>query len=159
MIDVEKYVENGFSGCVFLKAKDNFRFSKAYGYADLANKIENNLLTKFPTASAGKAFIAVGILQLIEKGLLSFDDTIGELLDFDLKKIDESITIRNLLAHTSGIPDYFDETIMDEYDELWKDYPNYKIRKSEDLIPLFIDKPMMYPEAKNFNIIIQDMWF
>jgi hypothetical protein len=28
MIDVEKYVENGFSGCVFFKAKDNFRFAK-----------------------------------------------------------------------------------------------------------------------------------
>jgi CubicO group peptidase (beta-lactamase class C family) len=151
MIDVEKYVENDYNGCVFLKAKDNFRFAKAYGYADLANKVENNLLTKFPTASAGKAFIAVGILQLIEKGLLSFDDTIGELLDFDLKKIDESITIHNLLAHTSGIPDYFDETKMDEYDELWKDYPNYKIRKSEDLIPLFIDKPMMYPVGEKFQ--------
>ena len=40
---------------------------------------------------------------------------------------------------------------MDEYDELWKDYPNYKIRKSEDLIPLFIDKPMMYPVGENFQ--------
>ncbi len=86
-MDVEKYVENDFNGCVFLKAKDKFRLAKAYGYADLANKIENNFLTKFPTASAGKAFIAVGILQLIEKGLLSFDDNIGELLDFDLKKL------------------------------------------------------------------------
>ena len=90
-------------------------------------------------------------MQLIENGKLSFDDEIGNLLDFDLKAIDKRITVRQLLCHTSGIPDYFDESIMNEYDELWKDYPNYKIRKSSDLIQLFIDKPMMYPAGEKFQ--------
>ena len=72
-------------------------------------------------------------------------------LDFDLKEIDPQITIRQLLNHTSGIPDYFDETVMHEYEDLWKDFPNYRIRKSADIIPLFINKPMMYPRGQSFQ--------
>lgn len=34
---------------------------------------------------------------------------------------------------------------------MWKDYPNYKIRKNEDLLPLFIEKPMMYPRGDRFQ--------
>ncbi|GHU53748.1 serine hydrolase [Bacilli bacterium] len=117
----------------------------------MANNIPNETDTKFATASAGKVFVATGILQLIEKGTLHFDDTIGGILDFDLKAIDRSITIKQLLIHTSGIPDYFDEAIMDEYADLWKDFPNYKIRKSMDLLPLFINKPMMYKAGEKFQ--------
>lgn len=148
---MEKYIDSNFNGCILINVGDSFRFEKSYGYADLSNKIVNEVDTKFATASAGKAFVAVGILQLIEKGLLSFEDVIGDILDFDLKGIDKNITVRQLLTHTSGIPDYFDESIMNEYDELWKDYPNYKIRKSSDLIPLFIDKPMMYTAGEKFQ--------
>ncbi len=56
-----------------------------------------------------------------------------------------------MLTHTSGIPDYFDESVMEEYAELWQDYPNYKIRQNGDLLPLFIDKPMMYPAGERFQ--------
>jgi CubicO group peptidase (beta-lactamase class C family) len=40
---------------------------------------------------------------------------------------------------------------MDEYAELWQDFPNYKIRKSMDLVPLFINKPMMYNAGEKFQ--------
>lgn len=151
MINIEKYIDHDFHGCVLVTVGDSFRFQKAYGYADLPNKRPNQIDTKFGTASAGKAFVAVGVLQLIETGLLSLDSRIGDILDFDLKAIDKNITIRQLLSHTSGIPDYFDESVMDEYDELWRDFPNYKIRTSMDLLPLFIDKPMMYPAGEKFK--------
>lgn len=150
-MEFEEIVEKDFSGCISVVKNGIVIFEKNYGYADLSNKISNKLNTKFATASAGKIFVAVAILQLIENGKLRFDDNIGNLLDFDLKEIDKRITVRQLLCHTSGIPDYFDESIMSEYDELWKDYPNYKIRKSSDLIPLFINKPMMYPPGERFQ--------
>lgn len=56
-----------------------------------------------------------------------------------------------MLNHTSGIPDYFDESVMKDYDDLWKEYPNYKIRNSIDILPLFINKPMMYPSGEKFQ--------
>lgn len=150
-MEFEEMVEKDFSGCISVVKNGTVIFEKNYGYADLSNKIPNKLNTKFATASAGKVFVAVAILQLIESGKLRFDDNIRNLLDFDLKEIDKRITVRQLLCHTSGIPDYFDESIMSEYDELWKDYPNYKIRKSSDLISLFINKPMVYRPGERFQ--------
>jgi CubicO group peptidase (beta-lactamase class C family) len=150
-MNFEDIVEKDFTGCISVIKNGAVIFQKSYGYADLPNKISNELDTKFATASAGKVFVAVGILQLIEQGKLSFDDKIGDLLDFDFKAIDKNIMVKQLLCHTSGIPDYFDESIMSEYDELWRDYPNYKIRTSSDLIPLFIDKPMMYTPGERFQ--------
>ncbi len=150
-MNLDKIVEKDFSGCISVIKNGEVFFEKSYGYADLPNKICNEIDTKFATASAGKVFVAVGILQLIESGKLKFEETIDNLLDFDLNAIDKKITVKQLLCHTSGIPDYFDESIMSEYADLWKDYPNYKIRTSSALIPLFIDKPMMYPAGERFQ--------
>lgn len=140
-----------FSGAVSITKEGRTVYQRAFGYADLANKIANKIETKFATASAGKVFVAIAILQLIEQGRITFDSRIGEILAFDLKAIDPQITIRQLLNHTSGMPDYFDESEPDDYQELWKDYPNYKICTSSDIIPLFIDKPMMYTPGERFQ--------
>ncbi len=140
-----------FSGCLLATQKGETLAAASFGYMDLANKMPNRIDTRFATASAGKIFVAVAILQLIEAGKLRFDSPIGEYLHFDLHAIDRVITVEQLLTHTSGIPDYFDESVMQDYDELWRDYPNYKIRKSSDLIPLFIDKPMIYPRGEKFQ--------
>ena len=148
---INEMVGNDFSGVLSIKRNNEIVFQKSYGFADIPNEIPNEIDTKFGTASAGKAFVAVGILQLVDKGKLDLNSTIGDILDFDLKAIDKNITIRQLLNHTSGIPDYFDESIMDEYAELWQDFPNYRIRKSMDLLPLFIDKPMMYKAGEKFQ--------
>lgn len=148
---IDDVIDNQFRGCVLICEKGKIIFEKSWGYADLANKIPNEIDTKFATASAGKVFVAVGILQLIEKGRLHFNDRIGNLFDFDLKQIDPAITVEELLTHTSGIPDYFDESIMEEYEELWVDFPNYRIRSNSDLLPLFIHKPMMYPHGRKFK--------
>jgi CubicO group peptidase (beta-lactamase class C family) len=150
-MNIDKFIEKDFHGCVSIKNNNETIFEGAYGYADLSNKVPNTLDTKFATASAGKVFVAVGILQLIEKGQLSLNDTIGELLNIDWCNIDKDITVEQLLTHKSGIPDYFDESIMDEYEELWREYPNYKIRTSADLLPLFINEPMMYPKGEKFQ--------
>src|SRR6056297_2200083 len=134
-MDIKGFIGKDFTGAVSVVEKGKVLFQEPFGYADLPNEIPNEMDTKFPTASAGKAFVAVGIEKLIESGKLSLDAHLGDLVSFDLKAIDPTITIRQLLNHTSGIPDYFDESLMDEYEELWIDYPNYKIRTSADLIP------------------------
>lgn len=149
-MDIEEFVDKNFSGVISVTQKGRNVFQKAFGYSDLPNKIPNRIDTKFPTASAGKVFVAVGILQLIEKGSLSFDSKIGDIMDMNFKEIDPNIKVSQLLTHTSGIPDYFDESKMDNYAELWRDYPNYKIRTSKDLVPLFINKPMMFRPGKKF---------
>lgn len=150
-MNIDKLIEKDFQGCISITKNHMTIFQSSYGYMDLANKAPNTMDTKFATASAGKVFVAVAILQLIEGGKLKLSDTIGELLEFNLNDIDPNITVEELLTHKSGIPDYFDESIMEEYEELWRDYPNYKIRTSSDLLPLFINKPMMYPRGEKFQ--------
>ncbi len=150
-MDYNSLIPPNFSGVVSIKQNFKSIYEKAFGYSDLANKIENKIDTRFATASAGKVFVASGILKLIEQNKLDFKTNIGRILKFDLNEIDPEITIRQLLSHTSGIPDYFDESVMNDYSELFNEFPNYKIRTSSDLIPLFIKKPMMYKPGEKFQ--------
>lgn len=140
-----------FNGILSLSQGDDPVFEHCAGYTDLPNRLPVCPDTRFPTASAGKGFVAAAILRLIQQGRLRFEDTLGGLADFPLGRMDPAVTVWQLLSHTSGIPDYFDESVMTEYDELWRDFPNYKIRQSADLLPLFIHKPMMYPRGERFQ--------
>jgi len=140
-----------FNGIISIKQKGRVVIEEASGYADLPNKRPNRLDTIFVTASAGKVFTATGILNLIGQGKLGFESIIGDLLTFDLKQIDPRITVRQLLTHTSGIPDYFDESKGGKYSDVFRGVPCYNIRKNSDFIPLFIDMPMMYPRGEKFH--------
>ena len=138
-------------GVVYITQKGRTVCENVSGYADLKNSIPNTLDTRFASASAGKVFVASGILQLIAQGKIGFEDTIGKHLALDWHEIDRDVTIRQLLTHTSGVPDYFDERTMNNYEDLWREFPNYKIRQNRDLLPLFVEKPMMYPRGEKFQ--------
>lgn len=111
-------IDSNFRGNIYIVQDKKVLCENVTGFADLVNEIPNTIETKFASASAGKVFVAVGILQLIEQGTLKFDDTLGDLLDIDLHNIDSEVTIEQLLNHTSGVPDYFDESIMDRLSQL-----------------------------------------
>ena len=50
-----------------------------------------------------------------------------------------------------GLPDYFDESFGKDYAKMWENYPNYRIRNSEDLLPLFLHKRMVFPKGQKFH--------
>ena len=150
-MNIKETIDSNFRGNIFILQDDKIICESVTGFADLANEVPNCIDTKFASASAGKVFVAVGILQLIDRGKIKLDDSLGELLDIDLHNIDKDVTVEQLLNHTSGVPDYFDESVMNEYEELWADYPNYKIRHNNDLFPLFLHKLMMYPKGERFQ--------
>lgn len=151
MNNIIDIIPEDFHGAVLVSKNDAILLEQGFGFSDIPNQISNRADTRFQTASAGKFFVAVGIMQLIEAGRFSLDSQIGDLLDLPLYQIDPKVTVKQLLNHTSGVPDYFDESKMSEYAELWVDYPNYKIRKSKDLLPLFVEKPMMYRAGEKFQ--------
>lgn len=150
-MDLEQYVAKDFNGCLSVRQDGQPVIRKAYGFSDLANHISNTPSTRFAAASAGKVFVACAILHLVEAGRLGLHDPIASRLPFDLLKIDPDITVEQLLTHTSGMPDYFDESVMEDYSELWRDFPNYRIRTSADLLPLFIHKSMLFPKGERFQ--------
>lgn len=140
-----------FRGNILIFKNNQVIFTSSTGLAEQSHLVPNNISTRFGSASAGKVFVSVGILQLIEQNKLSLKSTLNEILSIDLGQIDMNVTIEQLLTHTSGVPDYFDESVMDDYEELWKDFPNYRIRRNQDLLPLFIHKPMQYPKGTKFS--------
>ena len=144
-------MDKDFRGVAYIVRNDEVLCDYCGGFADLANEIPNTADTKFASASMGKTFVSAGILQLIENGKLNFIDTLGDIFESELNGIDPDVTVEQLLTHTSGVPDYFDESVMDDYEALWTDYPNYKIRHNDDMFPLFMGKPMMYRRGERFQ--------
>ncbi|OPA78732.1 penicillin-binding protein [Paenibacillus selenitireducens] len=142
---------NDFSGTVFVKDESNSLVELSFGYANRSEQLSNNTLTRYGIASGCKIFTAVAICQLVESGKLSFDSRIKDCVDFDFPYFDEEVTIHHLLTHTSGKPDYFDEEIMDDFEELWRETPMYHIRKLKDFLPLFQDRPMKFDVGTQFS--------
>jgi CubicO group peptidase (beta-lactamase class C family) len=93
-----------FSGAV-LVAKDGRPFyQRAFGTASRAWLAPNRVSTKFNLASMTKMFTAVAVARLVERGKLSFDETVGQVLpDYPNKEVAERVTVGQLLAHTSGL--------------------------------------------------------
>lgn len=80
------------------------------GLADRAQRRAIEANTRFRLASAGKMFTAVAVLQLADAGKLSLDDTVGlHLRDYPNQTVARTVTIRQLLNHTSGLGDIFDD--------------------------------------------------
>ena len=78
-------------------------YSKAYGLANVEQKIPATPQTVFGITSITKQFVAATILKLVEQGKLSLDNSIQEYLpEFPLQGND--VTIRHLLNNTSGTP-------------------------------------------------------
>ena len=79
--------------------------SKGYGLANVELSVPATEKTVYQLASVTKTFTAAAIMMLIEEGKLTLDDKISKHLT-DLPKAWESVTVRHLLNHTSGIKSY-----------------------------------------------------
>jgi CubicO group peptidase (beta-lactamase class C family) len=92
-------------GCaVGIVRNDSLIFAKGYGMANLEYSIPNSPSTIYHMASISKQFTAFSIVLLARQGKLKLDDEISKYLSW-FPNLNEKITIRNLLNHTSGIRD------------------------------------------------------
>ncbi|MFB5663481.1 serine hydrolase domain-containing protein [Alteribacillus sp. HJP-4] len=144
-------LRENFSGVIHVKEINNTIFQKANGYADRVEERENIASTGFGIASGCKIFTATAICLLAEDGLLTFDTLLKDCLDIPFPYFDERITIHHLLCHSSGMPDYFNEEIMDDYEELWKEVPMYLLTNPSAFLPLFQTGKMMFPPGEKFH--------
>ena len=104
-MDIKEMIDVNFRGNIYIVQNGKVLYERETGFADLSNEIPNTAETKFASASAGKVFVAVGILQLIERGKIKFDDTLGVLLDIPFNENDKDDPVIPLLNHTAGGPD------------------------------------------------------
>lgn len=96
-----------FSGTVLLAKNDRILLQAAHGFADIENKIPNNMQTKFHLASVGKMFTAVALAQLVKDGRISYADPVSKYLPEFPNEAVKKITIHQLLTHTAGMGSFF----------------------------------------------------
>jgi len=101
-------VQKDFSGVILIAENGKPTYHKAFGFREFENQIPLQTSDIFELASVSKQFTAMIIMMLKEKGMLNYDDSVSKYLEIPYK----GITIRHLLTHTSGLPDYQD--IMDK---------------------------------------------
>ena len=94
-------LDQSFNGVTLVASGDQIILLKAYGLAQVNKQEEMTVDHQFQIASVSKSFVAVSILQLVEAGKLTLDQTIDKYFP-DMPNA-ELITIHQLLTHTSGL--------------------------------------------------------
>jgi D-alanyl-D-alanine carboxypeptidase len=131
-----------FSGVVLIAKNFQVLFHQAYGFADREKKIPNQKDTKFNLGSINKNFTRAAILQLEKRGKLSLPDPIRKFLpDYPNRQAAEKVTIQQLLDMTSGIGDFFGPR--------YEATPKESIRRLQDYLPLFADRPLEFEPGTN----------
>lgn len=141
---LEKYMEElkkkqNFQGTVLVSKDNKILLDEGYNFSNIEHKLENNSQTKFAIGSVTKQFIAMGLMQLEEKGLLKLEDTIDKYIDG--LKYGKDITIHELLTHSSGLVNV---TTLEEF---------YSLEESteEDIINLIKDKELNFKPGEKFD--------
>lgn len=113
-------------------SRGSFVTLQTYGLSNVELRTPVSDSTVFEIGSISKQFVAAAAMLLVEEGRLDLDDPVHDYLP-DLPSEWMGVTIRQLLTHTSGIPDY----------ELIRSYDVYRFRMTpEDVIHIAHSRPM-----------------
>lgn len=135
-------VSHSFRGAVLVGVNGKIVFKKAYGMANEEWNVPNTTTTKFRIASLTKQFTAACILLLRERGQLKVRDPISRYLP-GLPQAWQSITIHQLLTHTSGIPNYTDSPELPKL--------NRTGATPQEMIALVADKPLDFTPGSQWH--------
>lgn len=103
-----RVAEQDFSGVVLVTRDGKVLMEAAFDNENLGQGHAVGLDSQFAIASITKSFTAVLVLQLVERGQLSLDDTIASHLPTFSAVYSNRVTVRHLLQNRSGIPHYVD---------------------------------------------------
>ena len=145
---IDKYMQlahGSFSGIIFVAQKGKVLINQGYGLADRELDVPNAPQTKYAIGSMTKAFTAMGIMILQERGQLSVQDPICNYIA-DCPATWKPITLHHLLTHTSGIHNY-----TDLYTELRDEINICREYKPEEAIVFFKDLPLDFTPSSHWS--------
>lgn len=131
------------NGNVLIAEQGKIIYQHSFGFSDLEKRETNKPNSAFNIASVTKTFTSTAILQLREKGKLQLDESFVKYFpNFPYP----TVTIRNLLSHTSGLPD------LEIFFEPVKKEPG-RIFTNADVIPCLklYDKPLKFQPGDDWN--------
>ena len=130
-----------FSGSVLVARDGEILLDRGYGLANREWNIPNDGDTKFRLGSVTKQFTAVAVMILHERGLIDLDAPVKTWLP-DAPATWDGVTVRHLLTHTSGLPNFTD----------FDDYEPAKTRPAtlDGLIARFRDRPLDFQPGEGW---------
>jgi len=134
---------NMFDGSVLVAENGKIIYSDSFGLANREWNILNSSDTKFMIGSVSKPLTATLILLQVQKGLIDLDKTIKDYLPEFKDKPSANVTIKQLLNHTSGIPNY--DKIKDFFPKLSRQ--NFT---REEYLNVFIDFPLSFEPGTSY---------
>jgi D-alanyl-D-alanine carboxypeptidase len=139
---LEAVVATGVPGAVAVGVGSGRRIEAAAGFADLRTGEALTVEHRFRVGSVTKIFVAALVLQLVAEGSLE--------LDGDAAPFAEGITIRQLLNHTSGLPDVLDD-VMDFFEPYRRD-PAYRWEVGhDDQLARVLEKPRAFAPGEGWG--------
>lgn len=143
--------ETAFSGVVRVDRGDEQVLARAYGLADRRWKIPNHAGTRFGLASGTKGLTALAVVSLVEDGTLKLSTTARELLGDDLPLIHDEVTVEHLLAHRSGIGDYYDEEVHTDVSAYVLPVPTQQLAMTEAYLAVLDGYPTQFAPGERFK--------
>ena len=122
--EISRQMEDVFSGiassdspgfAALVKKDGKIIFEQGYGVRDLRTKSKIDARTNFRLASFTKQFTAIAVMLLVHDGKLRYEESVTNMFP-EFPAYGKTITVRNLLNHTSGLPDY--EDLMDQVEKI-----------------------------------------
>lgn len=146
--EIKAFLDNlkpkNFSGTILVAHNDKITEKRAFGLASIEYGIENTVNTKFNIASITKMITAVATLQLYENGIVELEKPIGEYLpDYPNKLVRDSVTIHQLLTHTSGNNNFYVENFL-QTDKL-------KYKNISDFVSLFAKDTLLSKPGTKYD--------
>lgn len=125
-----------FSGVILLEKDGSPLVARAWGMANRGAAQANTLETAFDIGSVGKFITQIAILQLVEQGKVTLDDTIGQhLRDYPNPEAAAKVKVRHLLKHQGGLA---------EHGGMFSPEEQAEIKQLKDFLPGFASQPLRF---------------
>lgn len=146
--EIKTFLDNlnpyDFSGTILVAHNDIIIEKRAFGLASVEYNVKNKVDTKFNIASISKMITAVATLQLYDTGKVGLKTPIGQYLpDYPNKLVRDSVTIHQLLTHTSGNNNF----LVGEFLNTEKS----KYKSVVDFVPLFANDTLLSKPGTKYD--------
>ena len=147
-------VENDLSGSLFIKSGEDFIIGQGFGLAQKGMSLSFDTETLFDVPLLARQMTAILCIQLLAESKITADATVGSFFS----KVDEevqSITIRDLLSSTSGLPEYLSN--HDEFRNIHKDRLTSRIERIKPIAKRGLVRSNRYTDYILLALIIDEV--
>src|SRR5436190_83256 len=139
---LDEIVAAGVTGAAAVARGPDRHLEGAAGVADLRTRERLTIDHRFRIASVTKTFVAAVVLQLADEGAFGLDDEAAPFV--------EGITVRQLLNHTSGLPEFYDDLV--ELFEPYRQDRGYRSSAGErELLEQVLAKPRLFAPGESWS--------